>query len=79
MVVIQAQEGFAFDAGVRAGDRILAVGEKRVGDLSTDKARPGGGSRKLGLGFVSSCAPLALLYFLRALLRFRAGEGLAPR
>jgi carboxyl-terminal processing protease len=39
VVVIQAQEGFAFDAGVRAGDRILAVGEKRVGDLSTDKVR----------------------------------------
>lgn len=37
ITVVSAFEGYAFDAGIRAGDRITAINGQRVAGISVDK------------------------------------------
>ena len=39
ITVVSAFEGYAFDAGMRAGDRITAINGQPVAGISVDKAR----------------------------------------
>lgn len=39
ITVVSAFEGYAFDAGMRAGDRITAINGQSVAGISVDKAR----------------------------------------
>lgn len=39
ITVVSAFEGYAFDAGMRAGDRITAINSQPVAGISVDKVR----------------------------------------